>query len=97
MASILFSLYELSTIIYAILIYLNFSDSDLLSKINSMLYTLPVLLYLFYRHTDYNIPHFDIIIILYGFVITYYNPYLFIPFAINIILLFVYSINDMTI
>lgn len=94
MTSILFSFYELSTIIYVILIYLNFSDSDLLSKINSMLYTLPVLLYLFYHYTDYNIPHFDIIIILYGFVITYFNPYLFIPFAINIILLFIYSIDD---
>ena len=77
-------LYILSTIIYAASIYI---------AINFVL-SIPVLLYLMYRFTDLNIPHLDVIAILYGLVLSMISPYLLIPFSISISLLILYSCKD---
>lgn len=79
-----FRLYIISTIIYIISIYLNIN----------FISSIPIILYLIYRLTNLNIPHFDIIIILYGLCLSLYLPYLFIPFAISILILFIYSCKD---
>ena len=82
--NILFTLYIISTIIYIILIYLNIN----------FISTIAIILYLIYRLTNLNIPHFDIIVILYGLCLSLYFPYLFIPFTISTLILFIYSCKD---
>ena len=74
-------LYTLLTITYSILVYSNYG----------ILYTLPILLHLFYRFSGYNIPHFDILILIYGLIISINSSYLFISFIISTLLLFTYS------
>ena len=81
---LLFMLYIISTIIYIISTYLNIN----------FISSIPIILYLIYRLTNLNIPHFDIIAILYGLCLSLYFPYLFIPFAISILILFIYSCKD---
>ena len=85
MPSTTFIFYEISTLIYITLIYFN---------TNSFIYTLPIIGHLIYRHSKYDIPHLDIMIIIYGMMISYYNAYLIIPFIINTSLLFIYSIDN---